>query len=219
MQSSSQLPCPAPDRTTTDTPHPTGLRRVVRKTGDEPLHIRGAPTGITLRAFWQWTASNLLGNTLRGHFAEFLVASALGTADGTRIEWDSFDVVTRGGLRVEVKSSAYVQAWKGRPSRISFNIAESKPWSWEQNRLGETARNSQLYVFCLFGETDEMSADATNLSQWQFYVVPTRTVTQAFGTQKTIGLAALRRLGVRPVDYSHLLETVSVLKRQISPAS
>lgn len=218
MQNSSQLSPLALDRAEVDASRPSGLRRVVRKTGDEPLHINGTPTGTTVKAFWQWTASNLLGNTLRGHFAEFLVASALGTADGTRIEWDSFDVVTQGGLRVEVKSSAYVQAWRARPSRIAFNIAESKPWSWEQNRLGETARNSQLYIFCLFAETDETNADVTNLSQWRFYVVPTRTVTHRLGAQKTIGLTALERLA-SPVDYSHLREAVGTIEREIASTS
>ena len=48
------------------------------KTGDEAIQFRGENTGLCLRDFWSWAYSDLLDNTLRGSFSEFLVAAALG---------------------------------------------------------------------------------------------------------------------------------------------
>ena len=50
----------------------------MRKTGDEPIKFRGKDTGLRLRDFWSWGFSDLLDNTLRGSYAEFIVAAALG---------------------------------------------------------------------------------------------------------------------------------------------
>lgn len=50
-------------------------------------------------------------NNLRGVFAEFLVGTALSAVDGTRTEWNAFDVLyegakLEGGAKIEVKSSS-----------------------------------------------------------------------------------------------------------------
>jgi hypothetical protein len=78
-----------------------------RKTGEEPLHMEGHPTGFTLLNFWQWLASDLVDNALRGALAEFIVACDLGIADGTRPGWNAYDLITPDGTKVEVKSAAY----------------------------------------------------------------------------------------------------------------
>lgn len=63
--------------------------QVARKTGAEPFHTSGSPAGFDVRSFWGWAASNLAGNNLRGHLAEYLVAQDMGLAHGVRIEWDN----------------------------------------------------------------------------------------------------------------------------------
>jgi hypothetical protein len=40
--------------------------------GSEPFTRRGLPTGHTVLDFWRWSASELMGNTMRGLVAEFL---------------------------------------------------------------------------------------------------------------------------------------------------
>ena len=98
-----------------------------RLTGQEELHRNGENLG------WRWSASELLGNTLRGVLAEYPVAVDLGVANGIRTEWDAFDPQTSDGTTVEVKSGAYVQAWhQDRPSKISFGIAPTL--GWEEKR-------------------------------------------------------------------------------------
>ncbi|WP_156153452.1 hypothetical protein [Domibacillus robiginosus] len=44
-----------------------------------------------------------------------------------RIEWNAFDLVTPTGIKVEVKSAAYVRSWQQvKNSAISFRIAPAK---------------------------------------------------------------------------------------------
>lgn len=93
-----------------------------RLTGDEPF--RGLDA--TVRDFWAYAMSDLLMNNVRGYLAEFLVAKAVG-ASGTRVEWDAYDVLTPAGVRVEVKSADYLQAWaQRRLSRISFGSMKGR---------------------------------------------------------------------------------------------
>ena len=47
----------------------------------------------------------------RGCLAEFIVASALRLGDGVRDEWGAFDLLTKSGAKIEVKSAAYLQSW------------------------------------------------------------------------------------------------------------
>ncbi|MGY1884159.1 hypothetical protein ACI799_02490 [Blastococcus sp. SYSU DS0753] len=64
--------------------------------------------------------SDLRSNTVRSMLAEYL-SRALGATHRPRIEWHAYDVVTSDGLRLEVKSSAYLQAWEqSRLSTVTF---------------------------------------------------------------------------------------------------
>ncbi len=74
--------------------------------------------GAYCRRLLDWAYSNLLTNITRGLFAKFLVGTALGAVEGTRTEWDSFDLLYQGA-KIEVKSSAYLQSWpQEKPSAI-----------------------------------------------------------------------------------------------------
>ena len=63
-----------------------GALTATRKPGDERFVREGRPLAFTLVEFWQWMGSDLVGNTFRGAVAEYLVANALGVADGVRAE-------------------------------------------------------------------------------------------------------------------------------------
>src|SRR5512139_3063836 len=84
--------------------------------------------------FWSWAYSDLLCNTVRPLFAEYIVGECLGITQEPRKEWDSVDLKYRG-RGVEVKSSGYVQTWQQRQlSKISFEIALRKnPWDADSN--------------------------------------------------------------------------------------
>ncbi len=69
-----------------------------RKTGDERFHRAGQPLDLSLLGFWKWSASDLVSNATRGILAEYIVASALGIAEGVRAEWDAFDLEMKSGI-------------------------------------------------------------------------------------------------------------------------
>jgi hypothetical protein len=82
-----------------------------RKTGDEPLTAAGQPIGLTLADYWAWRLSDLLDNLERGALAEYIVATGLGVPTaGVRVPWAVWDLSTADGVRVEVKSAAYLQS-------------------------------------------------------------------------------------------------------------
>src|SRR4051812_9811838 len=86
--------------------------RAMRRTGDERFTRGDHDLGFALRDFWCWSTSDLLNNTTRGVLAEFLVAQALGVpTTGVREPWAAYDLETEDRLKVEVKSSAYLQSW------------------------------------------------------------------------------------------------------------
>src|SRR5262249_45192325 len=120
---------------------------VTRKTGTEPFHDGPSPLHFNLLSFWQWSASDLVSNALRGRLAEFLVMQALGITGGVRDEWGPYDLHTPDGITIEVKSAAYVQSWAQRGlSAINFDIAPTRFWDARTNTLAtEVRRQAGVY--------------------------------------------------------------------------
>lgn len=93
-----------------------------RLNGDEKFS-----NNIQILDFWRWAHSDLLCNTERGILAEYIVAMAIGVENGVRKEWESYDLLTHNNIKVEVKSSAYLQSWNdNRLSKIRFDIRPTK---------------------------------------------------------------------------------------------
>jgi hypothetical protein len=116
------------------------------KTGNEPFF--GTDTSFTLLDFWCWEYFDLIGNTERGKLAEFIVAMAMYCTDAVSGGWGTFDVLSPEGIRIEVKTSAYLQSWgQKRLSDIHFGIKESLAWVPETILYAKTAsRNSDVIV-------------------------------------------------------------------------
>ena len=175
------------------------------RTGGEPV-----AEGATLRDFWRWMGSDLVTNTMRGTFAEFLVALAVGTAGGVREEWASHDVEAEGGVKIEVKTSAYLQYWSQEAlSTPTFDIAPKKAWDPDTGRYsGEQKRWSNVYVFCLHHHQDKLTLEPLDLSQWTFFVLATARLDAERGEQKSIGLGGLQELGAEQVSFEGIAEAV-----------
>ena len=177
-----------------------------KKTGDEPLHHDLQPLGRCAQDFWRWSASDLVSNTTRGILAEYIVASALGLVDGIRAEWESYDLLTPAGLKIEVKSASYLQSWFHRKkSHIGFKIGPTKGYDYSTGQYSkESKRQADVYVFALLAHKDKATLDPLNVAQWEFYVMRTSVLDATFPTQGTIGLAGLLKTGVQPVSYDSL---------------
>jgi hypothetical protein len=164
--------------------------------------------GVTVGDFWAWAYSDLQSNTIRPLFAEYLVGRCLGVLTQPRIEWDYVDFIYRE-KKIEVKSSAYLQAWEQRkPSFISFDIApKEKPWIAESNTFGGPGRHADCYVLCVHAERDKSQCRVDDPSQWHFYVLSSRTLADVFGAQRTARLSRIQRL-CDHVEYGGLRETI-----------
>jgi hypothetical protein len=175
----------------------------MQKTGQEPFTFETTPTSLTLLQFWQWSQSSLLTNTLRGHLAEFVVASALDLFKTTRVEWDAYDLKTSSGIKIEVKSAAYLQSWQQtRESLITFDIRPTQGWDAETNTTTFTKRRqADLYVFCLLHHRERLTINPLSLDQWTFYVLATSVLNEKASSQKTITLTSLLRLN--PISYRY----------------
>ena len=180
--------------------------KVEAKIGNESFSIESQNLGFNLSDFWSWSQSDLLNNTLRGVLAEYIVRQDLGIKKSTRTEWDAFDLKTESGIKIEIKSAAYLQSWKQtKLSQISFNIAPTKGWDAETNEYAtETKRQSDFYVFCLLHHKDKRTVDPTKLEQWTFYVLPTQILDEQKKTQKRISLGSLLKLNPTECSYGNV---------------
>lgn len=194
-------------------PNPLGPLKRNILTGDEAIHRAGSSLQPTVGGFWSWAYSNLAANNLRGHFAEYLVATDIGADHAPRTEWDAYDVKSPTGVKIEVKSAAYLQSWEQTGlSKISFSIAPSQGWNDEINaRSSEVKRQSDVYVFCLLHHKDKPTLDPTNVEQWSFYVLKTEYLDEAMPKQKTITLAALERLKPASCRYGEIAKTIELI--------
>jgi hypothetical protein len=150
---------------------------VAPKTGQETFEHNGKRLELSLIDFWRWSASDLVSNATRGILAEFIVASALGITKGgigVRSEWDAFDLQTSDGIKIEVKSAAYLQSWYHKNlSTISFGIRPTTGWDGKTNEhSAELKRQADIYVFCVLHHQEKDSLDPLNLDQWKFYILP-----------------------------------------------
>ena len=178
------------------------------KTGDEIFSFKDRPLDFQLIDFWRWNQSCLLENRTRGILSEFLVMKALDIPLAVRSEWEDFDILTAEGDKIEVKSSAYIQSWEQeRLSKIIFSIRPTRYYADNEQK-----RRSDFYVFCVLAEKDQSRINPMDLSQWDFYVLPTPELNRLAGRQKTISLNAL--LGLNPVkcDFFGLKEALKTAK-------
>lgn len=172
------------------------------KKGDEPFTYEGSKLAFDVLSFWQWSSSDLLGNALRGKLAEFIVASSIDALSSLREEWDEVDVVALNGLKIEVKSSSYLQSWQqNKLSRISFGI---QPTGTSQARNEERFRKADIYVFCVLAHKDMSSVNPLNLEQWDFYILSTSVLNEKLPEQQTITLSSLLELKPTCVKYDGL---------------
>lgn len=173
----------------------------------EPFTVNTQNIGITMNDFWQWAYSDLSNNIGRSVLAEYIVASSIGitnvATEQVRIMWRPYDLLSKEGYRVEVKSAAYVQSWDSKhPEHISFRIAPARLPDETGDYKSESPlqRNCDLYVFCLFKAlTKDISP--LNLDYWEFYVLSTKKLNEKCPSQKTIAFSKLKELEPIVCDY------------------
>lgn len=184
-----------------------------RLTGAEPLlNAHGEAIG-SLLDFWQWAYSDLVGNAERGALAEYLVACALGIANTCRISWDRYDLITKEGIAVEVKTSGYIQTWEQESlSKPIFGIGATLGWNSQTNQYDAVPkRQADIYVFCHHSHTDQATVNPLDVSQWEFYLLPTKVLNEKLPNQKSVSLTTLKKIGAVSSPYDKLYTSIASL--------
>lgn len=185
-----------------------------RKSGDECFLTNNGEMVASLKDFWQWAYSDLLGNAERGAVAEFIVATALGVHKNVRVSWDKFDLLSKEGIKIEVKTSGFIQTWEQKSlSKLVFGIAPTFGWDSVTNVYDtERSRQSDVYVFCVHKHTKQETIDPLDIKQWDFYLLTTAVIDKVFGEQKTATLTSLKKAGAVLCQYETLYEEILKLK-------
>ncbi len=176
-------------------------------------------TNFTVGDFWAWAYSDILSNTNRSVFAEFLVGGALGILNNSRIEWNAYDFIYRNHP-IEVKCSAYLQSWPQKGlSKIRFDIGQKLAWDAATNTYSANPlRSAHIYIFCLFIEQDRSALNVLDTAKWHFHVLKTADLEKQFPQQKTLNLATLERL-CSTISYSELRPVVDNLVQSLDSTS
>jgi hypothetical protein len=167
------------------------------KSGNEPLSSRGENLNFNLLDFWRWSVSDILSNATRGRLAEFIVATAINiNITEVRSEWDAYDLITNDGVKIEVKSAAYLQSWQQQIlSKITFSTKLARAWDMEiDKRSDEAKRHADVYVFCLLKHEDKQTVNPLDMDHWDFYVLATKELNDYTRSQHSITLKSLQKL-------------------------
>jgi hypothetical protein len=192
--------------------------KVKRTGGNEPFRAGGTALKVKLKHFWQWSVSDLMSNASRGILAEYLVAKALGIAGGVRNELGPFDLETKDGMKIEVRSFSPFQTSFTEPcSKPSFGTRPVQHCNEATTKFdGEIEHQADVYVLCVLGdrEKNREGVDPLNLDQWDFYVVKASIFNEESPAQKTTGETSLKEVSLIKVEYAELGARI----RDLSPS-
>ncbi|MGB0864197.1 MAG: hypothetical protein ACPG19_08915 [Saprospiraceae bacterium] len=184
---------------------------------NEAFKLKSKKLDFNITDFWKWTLSDLVENRNRGILAEFIVKEALQIKSSSRIEWDSYDFETVKGVRIEVKSSAYIQSWKQNEySTISFNIKPTHKYTGNNQFSEDKKRQSDVYIFCILAHQNFNTINPMCLEQWEFYMIKTKTLDKELKEQQTIRISTLEIIGAIKCDYNNLKKEFDKLEQELS---
>ena len=163
---------------------------------------------FTVGDFWKWAFSDLQANNIRGILSEFIIAKALDINLHIRNTWDDYDLTTKDGIKIEVKSGGYLQTWRQRElSNIVFSGLCGQEWDPANNRRGGEAKyRADIYVFAVQSVVTHDAFNPLDLAQWEFYVVPKAALEKR--KVKSISLGTVRKI-TNPVLYRDLKVLIS----------
>ena len=166
--------------------------------------------GVTVGDFWAWAYSDLLNNTNRAVFAEFLVDRALRVTDVPRVPWDSVD------LRYRRKRS------RSRPpptSRVGIGSRTLSPRSLSISRRGSLRMRRRIPTRSSRAGLQTATCSASTLRRsgvertfWRWTGGSSTSslrsgLNRELGSQKTAALSTISYM-VGPVGYSQLKGSV-----------
>ncbi len=157
--------------------------------------------------FWEYAYSDFIDNRNRGALGEFIVAKSLGVTKPPESSWESYDMLSPDGFKVEIKTSGYIQTWHQEKNSIpTFGVGKKLGWKGETNEFDDIkARHADVYVFCLHLEEDKDNPKPLDVENWAFYVVSTELIDEKLEDQQTVRLSTLNDfLGIERISFQNL---------------
>jgi hypothetical protein len=116
--------------------------------------------------------------------------------------------LTPEGIKVEVKSSGYLQSWAQKGlSKIVFSGLKARSWDALIGYSEEAEFRSDAYVFAVHTCQDPSVYDPLVVNDWIFYVLPSSTIRRL--GQKTLTLSRLVTLAPEAVLWEELRSAVA----------
>lgn len=145
------------------------------------------------------------------------MALACGVDDKIRTSWDSFDLTTKRGIKIEVKSSAYLQSWKQvNYYKPIFGVSESLFWDYTTNAIStQKKRHADVYVFALLAHLDKATLNPMDTNQWEFYVLNTKVIDRELANTRHASLKKILKIGALKCKFGDLNDCIeSVFNNQ-----
>jgi len=159
----------------------------------------GVPSNVTKKTitdFWQWGYSNLISNMNRGILAEYLVAWAIGDTKDVRVPWRSYDLTSKSGKKLEVKTTAKFQEWNFKDKKPnpnpSYHIAPTRNYNVDSGYMSKNKKfNTDIYVLCYHFAEEIEDQNPMDLRQWKFWIFSKQQIKSILKTRKSISVAWL----------------------------
>ncbi len=161
--------------------------------------------------FWEYKYSSIYN--LQEVIAEFLIEKALKIEKSHNVDsWTLFDILYKN-KRIEVKQTAYYHPWNensGISKSRSFDIRKANSRYEDLINENKYERQNDIYVFCVNMGMDKESAYPLNINNWEFYILPTKTINEICKDNKTICLNRVRKIA-KKVNYEKIKNYIDYL--------
>ena len=171
-------------------------------------NLKISNTNRTILDLWRWGFSDLIQNINRGILAEFIIAWILKLDNTPRNPWDPYDLLTKDGKRIEVKSTGYLQSWDyGTKPYPKFVILQRQRWT-EYGLETNAEYNADIYILCYHKEKNRDILDPMDLYQWDFWIFSKDEIISLLKGKKSISISFLEKEKYKPIEIDKIYNKV-----------
>lgn len=177
---------------------PIRLKSWEAATGEEPFYEEnGYCRNFMLRDYWRWKFRNSSLWDESREMSLFLIATALDWVESYTMakwnpadqkkqieKWESYGIIYQE-KRIAVLTSSDFQ-WREKTA-----ISDGGIFKFME---APSSLKSDLYVFCHHMGEDFKSSYPLDLSHWEFYVIPAKTVEENFNKKDSVGLCEIQSI-------------------------
>ena len=169
---------------------------------------------LQVLSFYRWAFGDLTEQDSDiGSLAEYLVGDLLGCLPPSRKVNAPFDLKTKSGVTIEVKTTTHKRAMKGRTPYYRWDVSAQS----EALKGNRAIADVWLFLIATFpGATSGMSsvARAFDLKNWSCYLTSGELLRTA-GCTSYVSEATLRRLGVEAFPLRELKKRFIAGKKRV----